>query len=145
MKVIINNKQMPIPKKYSQDLCNLVETILEKNPNIRPSIVEISEMDIVRRNFARHVTNNEKLKENKAKFESGSKEFENKFKNGIENNYPSNATMSTNPEILSPQVNNLSNSIINLQNFVLVKEKFNTYKVNILLNQERYTKEKVLP
>lgn len=133
MKVIINNKQLPLPKKYSEDLCLLVENLLEKNPNIRPSIVEVSEMDIVKRNFAKYVTSNDKLKESKSKVDSGSKEFDNKFKNGIENNYPSNATISTNPEMLSPQINNLSNSKINLQNFVMVKEKFNTYKVKYLI------------
>ena len=133
MKVIINNKQLPLPKKYSEDLCLLVENLLEKNPNIRPSIVEVSEMDIVKRNFAKYVTSNDKLKESKSKVDSGSKEFDNKLKNGIENNYPSNATISTNPEMLSPQINNLSNSKINLQNFVMVKEKFNTYKVKYLI------------
>lgn len=39
---------MPIPKGYSDDLKNLVELLLKKDPNLRPSIDDIFELDCVK-------------------------------------------------------------------------------------------------
>ena len=42
---------MPIPKKYSQDMNQLIENLLEKNPNIRPSIIDILNEDYIKRSY----------------------------------------------------------------------------------------------
>ena len=119
MKVIINNKQMPIPKKYSDDFCQLVETLLEKNPNVRPTITEILNQDYVKKYIAKF----------KLKNEFNLKDHESKISNFMHNNYPSdNSTANTE---VSPQMNRTPlDGKINYQNYALVKEKFNSFKVN---------------
>lgn len=145
MKAIINNKQSSIPKKYSEDLRQLIDILLEKNPNVRPSINEVAELAIVKKNIAKYVMNLDKeklgldrVKDFKAKFELSTKEFDSKL--SIHNNYPSNTSASTNNDVLSPQMNQIPTGKINLQNYALVKEKFNSYKVkNQITFIERHT------
>jgi hypothetical protein len=124
--------------------------LLEKNPNIRPSITDISEFSIVKKNIHKYVFNEksqyeklDKLKDFKTKFELNVKEFDSKISN--QNNYPSN-TSTTTTDILSPQINSIPTpGKINLQTYALVKEKFNSYKVYFSLSIERHSKrQKIL-
>ena len=110
---------MPIPKKYSDDFCQLVETLLEKNPNVRPTITEILNQDYVKKYIAKF----------KLKNEFNLKDHESKISNIMHNNYPSdNSTANTE---VSPQMNRTPlDGKINYQNYALVKEKFNSFKVN---------------
>ena len=54
---------MPIPKKYSQDMNQLIENLLEKNPNIRPSIIDILNEDYIKKNIAKYIINDTKFKQ----------------------------------------------------------------------------------
>ena len=53
IKAIMNNKQLPIPKYYSGALNTLIDLLLEKNPNLRPSIAKVVEIDYIKMNISK--------------------------------------------------------------------------------------------
>ena len=47
---VVNTKHPRIPTdQYSEDLANLIDHLLEKDPNNRPSVRELLKMDLIRR------------------------------------------------------------------------------------------------
>ena len=130
---------MPIPKKYSQDMNQLIENLLEKNPNIRPSIIDILNEDYIKKNIAKYIINDTKFKQ---KIDENTIEYDSKASSSIQTNYRSENSSVT-AENLSPQINRIPlEGKINYQNYAQVKEKFNSFKVKLLFKIERYFKKK---
>ena len=130
---------MPIPKKYSQDMNQLIENLLEKNPNIRPSIIDILNEDYIKKNIAKYIINDTKFKQ---KIDENTIEYDSKASSSIQTNYRSENSSVTG-ENLSPQINRIPlEGKINYQNYAQVKEKFNSFKVKLLFKIERYFKKK---
>ena len=148
---------MPIPKKYSEDIKKLIDCLLEKNPNVRPSISEIYELSFVKKMISKFENSEKVMNEFKLKFEMNTKETNCKNFNtlNISNNYPSNGYNSSNsilksiednesPKMsqnIAPQSKNSSNNYY--QNYTDLKQKFNTLKVFYKIKIERSIKEKV--
>ena len=131
---ILNNEVLPIPKSYSENLKDLIDLLLKKDADLRPSITELVELKIVKDKFEEFKLNEESeldlqtISNNKIlskvssvdKFESMNRQdkFENKNKLEIEVEIDFNSNNNMNrknkEKKIQKQVNDTSN--INSQN-----------------------------
>lgn len=55
---IVSDQHKPIPDRYSKELGDLIERLLQKDPQKRPSVREILKMQLIRRKAEEFVMEN---------------------------------------------------------------------------------------